>query len=182
LGGAAIVAFGAIGVMFALQRKGIFSTLQGLLGRFSRRIRRLDTWQPKLRELDDQIFAFYHRAPLRFFLTTCALLVGWLFDAIEVFLVCRILGLALTPAEAVAIESLVTVAKGLGFFIPGALGVQESGLLLLFRLFHLPEPIALAYAIIRRGRELVFVTIGTMLIYAEEGKLPTKHANVTKET
>jgi putative membrane protein len=177
--GVALAAFAAIGLMFAIQRRGIFSTLQGALARISHRIRRLDTWRPKLRALDERIFAFYHRSPLRFLKTTSALLAGWLCDSVEIFFVCRLLGLELEPSQAIAIESLLTVAKGIGFFVPGALGVQESGLLLLFRLFHLPEPIALAYAIIRRGRDMIFVTIGALLLYSEQGRFSLRRAGLT---
>lgn len=177
----AVAAFGAIALVFVFQRRGIFSTLQGLLARFSKRIRKFDTLQPKLRALDDQIFAFYHRNPARFAKTTLAFLAGWLDDSVEVFFVCHLFGLPLSPAEAIAIESLLTVVKGIGFFVPGALGVQESGIIFLFRLFGLPEPVALAYAITRRGRELFFVTVGVLLLYAEEGRLLTNHTELTKE-
>ena len=78
------------------------------------------------------------------------------------------LGLPLTWTEAIAIESFITVAKAVGIFVPAALGVQESGVVLLFQIFGLPVPIAVAYAILRRGRDLFYVLVGGALLYSEE--------------
>jgi uncharacterized membrane protein YbhN (UPF0104 family) len=100
--------------------------------------------------------------------TTGAFLAGWLADALEIYVICRLLGLPLTWTEAIAIESFISVAKGLGFFVPGAWGVQESGVVLLFKIFGLPVPIAVAYAVVLRGRELCYVLVGGALLYSEE--------------
>ena len=148
-------AFGMVVLIFLLQRRGMFSSLHALFSHFSIRIKALERHQPNLRQLDDQIYAFYHRDRTRFFQTTAVFLLGWLADAIEVYVVCHLLGLPLVWTEAIAIESFISVAKALGIFVPGALGVQESGVVLLFEIFGLPAPVAVAYAIVRRGRETV---------------------------
>ena len=166
----ALAAFSLVGLIFLLQRRGMFSTLHGLLSRFSW-FKALNKSQADLRTLDDQIYAFYRHDRLRFFRTTAAFLAGWLCDAVEVYLVCHLLGLKLTWTEAIAIEAFIGVAKGVGFFVPGALGVQESGVMLLFSIFGLPTPIALVYAVIRRGRDLFFVLVGGALLYSEEASI-----------
>jgi putative membrane protein len=163
-----LAAFGVVGMLFLLQRRGMFSSLHELLSRFSIRIKTLEKHQPNLRKLDDQIYAFYHRDRKRFFQTTTVFLMGWLADALEIYVVCHLLGLPLAWTEAIAIESFISVAKALGIFVPAALGVQESGVVLLFQIFGLPAPIGAAYAIIRRGRELFYVLVGGALLYSEE--------------
>jgi hypothetical protein len=50
-------------------------------------------------------------------------------------------------------------------WIPGALGVQEGGLLLAGRWAGLPEPFCLAYAVLRRAREAVFAGTGWLFLY-----------------
>ena len=72
---------------------------------------------------------------------------------------------------ALAIESFISMAKAVGIFVPGSLGVQESGVWLLFNLFGFGEPQAVAYAILRRGRDLIYAGVGTALLYAEGGSL-----------
>ena len=177
-----VVALGLVGLIFLLQRRGMFSSLHGLLARLSIRIQALEANRPGLRKLDDQIYGFYHRDRRRFFQTTGAFLLGWLCDALEIYVVCHLLGLPLAWTEAVAIESFISVAKALGIFVPGALGVQESGVVLLFEIFGLPTPIAVTYAILRRGRELFYVLIGGALLYSEEASFKRVLDHAAKES
>jgi len=177
-----LAAFGVAGCIFLLQRRGMFSSLHALLSRFSIRIPALEKNQPKLRRLDDQTYAFYHRDRAHFFRSTAAFLMGWLADALEVYVVCHLLGFPLAWTEAITIESFISVAKAVGVFVPGALGVQESGVVLLFAIFGLPVPIAVAYAIIRRGRELCYVLAGGALLYSEEASFRRVLDEAAKES
>ncbi len=176
-----MVAFGVVSLLFLLQRRGMFSSLHALLSRFSIRIKAFEKSQPHLRKLDDQVYAFYHHDRARFFQTTTVFLLGWLADALEIYVVCHLLGLPLVWTEAIAIESFISVAKALGIFVPAALGVQESGVMLLFQIFGLPAPIAAAYAIIRRGRELFYVLVGGALLYSEEASFKRVLDHAAKE-
>ena len=177
-----LTAFGVVVLLFLLQRRGMFSSLHALLTRFSMRIKAFEKHQPNLRKLDDQVYAFYHRDRIRFFQTTTVFLLGWLADALEIYVVCHLLGLPLSWTEAIAIESFISVAKALGIFVPAALGVQESGVVLLFQIFGLPAPIGVSYAIIRRGRELFFVLVGAALLYSEEASFKRVLDRAAKES
>jgi len=160
-----------IALLFALQRHGMFNSLRALFSRFSIRLEIFERNAAHLRQLDEQIYAFYHRSPGRFVAVTLVYLLGWLADALEIYVVCPLLGLPLSWSEAIAIESFISVAKAVGIFVPAAIGVQESGVLLLFHLFGLPAPIGVAYALLRRGRELLYVLVGGALFYSEDASL-----------
>jgi uncharacterized membrane protein YbhN (UPF0104 family) len=177
-----VAAFGVAGLLLLLQRHGMFRALQSGLTRFSIRIKALENNQASLRKLDQQIYQFYHADRLRFFQTTTIYFLGWLADALEVFVVCHLLGLPLSVTEAIAIESFITVAKAMGIFVPGAMGVQESGVVLLFQIFGLPVPIGVTYAILRRGRDLFYVIIGGILLYTEEASLKGTLEHAAKES
>lgn len=166
-----VAAFGVVILLLLLQRRGMFSSVQGVLKRFNVRLRLIEQHEADFRKLDDQVYQFYHADRWRFFQTTFVFFLGWLADALEIFVVCHLLGLPLSVAEAVAIEAFISVAKAMGIFVPAALGVQESGVVLLFKIFALPAPIAVTYAILRRGRELFYVLIGGILLYTEEASL-----------
>jgi len=157
-----------IALLFVLQRHGMFNSLRALFSRLSIRIKILERNEAHLRQLDEQIYTFYRRDRGRFFCVTLVYLLGWLADALEIYVVCHLLGLPLSWPEAIAIESFVSVAKAVGVFAPAAMGVQESGILLLFQLLGLPAPIGVAYALLRRGRELFYVLVGGALLYSEE--------------
>ena len=157
-----------IALLFVLQRQGMFNSLRALFARLSIRIRVFERNDAYLHQLDEQIYTFYRRGRGRFFCVTLVYLLGWLADALEIYVVCPLLGLPLSWSESIAIESFISVAKVVGIFAPAAVGVQETGILLLFQLFGLPAPIGVAYALLRRGRELFYVLVGGALLYSEE--------------
>ncbi|HNQ73080.1 MAG TPA: flippase-like domain-containing protein [Verrucomicrobiota bacterium] len=176
-----LAAFGVVLLLLLLQRRGLFSTVQGVLKTLSLRPKMLERHAAHLRKLDEQIYRFYRTDRRRFFQTTSVFFLGWLADALEIFVVCHLLGLPLTVAEAIAIEAFISVAKAMGIFVPAALGVQESGVVLLFNIFALPIPLAVTYAILRRGRELFYVLVGGMLLYAEGAALRTTLTRAAQE-
>lgn len=157
-----------IALLFVLQRQGMFNSLRALFARLSIRIRVFERNDAYLHQLDEQIYTFYRRGRGRFFCVTLVYLLGWLADALEIYVVCPLLGLPLSWSESIAIESFISVAKVVGIFAPAAVGFQETGILLLFQLFGLPAPIGVAYALLRRGRELFYVLVGGALLYSEE--------------
>jgi putative membrane protein len=81
---------------------------------------------------------------------------AWLLGAAEIWLVLRALG-RLTPLrDCIVIESLGMAVRSAGFFVPGALGVQEGGLVLVGALFGLPANTAIVLSMVKRLRDLLF--------------------------
>src|SRR2546421_547394 len=61
----------------------------------------------------------------------------------------------LAPAPALVMDRLVGAIRAVVFLVPGALGVQEGGYVLLCALFGLPPGAALALSLARRGRAVL---------------------------
>jgi uncharacterized membrane protein YbhN (UPF0104 family) len=57
------------------------------------------------------------------------------------------------------IDSLVGALRAASFFVPGALGIQEGGYVLLCGLFGLSPAAALALSLARRARDLLFAAL-----------------------
>jgi uncharacterized membrane protein YbhN (UPF0104 family) len=57
-------------------------------------------------------------------------------------------------AQALAMESVVFAVRSAAFMVPGALGVQEGGYVLVGAALGIPQEAALAMALIKRAREL----------------------------
>ncbi|HWM23205.1 MAG TPA: lysylphosphatidylglycerol synthase domain-containing protein [Chthoniobacterales bacterium] len=151
-----------VALLIWLQQRGMFRTLTALLP-----VPALKKRADSLRRLDERIFEFYRKDRLHFLLSTGAYFAGWIADTLEILLVSHLLGMPIDFSQALAVEAFISVAKALGIFVPGALGVQESGIVFLCYLFGLPPALGVSYAIIRRGREVVYVAIGGMFLYAE---------------
>ena len=150
-----------VALLFWLQRRGMFRTLTAILP-----VRALTNRAERFRQLDDRIFDFYRKDRRHFALSTTAYFCGWMADTLEILLVSHLLGMPIDFSQALAVEAFISVAKALGIFVPGALGVQESGIVFLCYLFGLPPALGVSYAIIRRGREVVYAAIGGIFLYA----------------
>ncbi|CAL1241606.1 lysylphosphatidylglycerol synthase domain-containing protein [Candidatus Methylocalor cossyra] len=80
-----------------------------------------------------------------------AMVVG----AFETWLILHLVDWPVTVANAIMLESLWLTIRHLAFFVPGALGVQETGLVLIGGLIGLPSEAAIALSLAKRFRELV---------------------------
>jgi len=97
-------------------------------------------------------------------------MVGWLIGVTEVLIVLGCMGHPVTIGEALVIESLVQAVRGAAFAIPGALGAQEAGLILLCGIFAIPPDQAVALSLIKRAADLVLGVPGLVALQILEGE------------
>ncbi len=148
------------GLMIGAQRRGLFGFLLGLSRRWSGREALLASWEADLLALDDRLRDFYG-SRIRDFSICCAFhFFGWVVGSFEVYLALWLLGNPVAFAGAFAIESLSGVAKLAAVIVPGSLGVQEGGQVLIFVAFGLTAPLAMTFGLLRRGRELLWIGLG----------------------
>lgn len=81
--------------------------------------------------------------------------IGWWVGIGEVWLALYFIGHPVSLLDALLLESLGQAIRGMAFAIPGALGVQEGGFLLLAPYVGLSPEAALALSLCKRARELL---------------------------
>ena len=79
---------------------------------------------------------------------------------IQILLMVRWLGLGYDPIAAVGIESFSTLVGFVGFAVPGSLGLQEGGKVVIFTAFGLPRSAAMAVGISFRLISLIEIGVG----------------------
>lgn len=166
--GVAVVVIGGtafIILLFCAQKFGLFRIATGILHYLPGSAHLLEHRKPKLLEIDRLILSFYREQPRRFYQAAALNLCGWLVGTVEVYLAAQLLGRPVSWTQALVIEAFAGMAKILGMWIPGSLGVQESGIIIICRLVGLPETLSAAYALIRRGRELLYAAIGLLFLF-----------------
>ena len=84
----------------------------------------------------------------------------WALGGLEAWVTLRLMGIAVTAPEALAIDSLVTSLRTFGFFMPAALGVQEAAYVLVCALFGLSPGEAMAFSLVRRARDVLLGLVG----------------------
>jgi len=117
----------------------------------------------RLERFDEEVERFYAGGPSRFLASATWFLVGWALGVLEACLILFFLGVPMTLRRLVAIEVLSVAIDAVVFFVPGKVGVQEGGKVLIFTLLGLDPAKGLSFGILRRVRELAWAGIGLVI-------------------
>jgi len=150
----------ALGVAFALvQRAGAMSAITSVLNRLL--AGRLNAAITKSLRLDSAMREIYAR---RRDVAACLgwQLSGWVAGAGEIWLALYFLGHPCSVLDAVVIEALIQAISSAAFLVPGALGVQEGGFVLVGAALGIDGTAALALATARRLRDLIVFLPGLL--------------------
>lgn len=154
----------AMAVAFVVaQRFGLFALIERGVARWTK--------ASDLTGLNAAVLALY-RNPARLSRSAGWHLLSWLLGGIETWAGLHVLGVHASLREALVIEGLGQAVRGVGFLIPGALGVQEGGYLLICAMFGIPPQQALALSLIRRIRELALGLPGLVVWHRMEARPP----------
>jgi putative membrane protein len=116
----------------------------------------------KVEGLHKALIACY-RAPRRVAMAAVWHSISWLLGGYEVCLALHFLGHDVGIVTGLIIESLGQALKAVGFAVPGALGVQEGGYIVICQVFGLSPEVAIALSLMKRLRE---VTLGVPALLA----------------
>jgi len=163
-----VLLFGIV-VFLTMQRRGLFIGLLGLLRRCRIRVSYLESREEKLRALDAAINGFYARDRRALVFSIGMFFIGWLAESLEVYVILYYIGPPTDVPTAIAIGALAVVIKGGAFFIPGSIGAQEGGYLLLLMAYGYSNLAGITFAILRRVRELAWILIGLVCLAALGG-------------
>jgi glycosyltransferase 2 family protein len=165
LGWGVVAAVPALGGFFMAQRFGLFAVVDRSLAAL-RRIwpglgleRPLDL-QPALQRL--------YSAPGMLGFAALLHLFSWTIGTAEIWLALSRMGLKPSLGESLVLESLGQAVRSAGFAVPGALGIQEGGFILLGSLFGLSAASAVALSLVKRLPDLAIGLPGLLYWQALE--------------
>jgi putative membrane protein len=164
-----VIAVGASAIagFYSVQRLGVFRWGAALASRLTRS----SSWEALKQggeTLDKTVRRFYGRR--RGILACCAFAaISWIISAGEIWLALFALGVNSSFTTALILESVAQAVRGALFIVPGALGVQESGYLIVGGLLGIHGETALALSLIRRVRELTLGIPGLVVWQVIEG-------------
>lgn len=140
-------------LFFLAQHLGFF----GRLAHWLKRLLRAAEWNYMVgtaEMLDAAILETYRRRR-DFSLASFWRMLGWLAGCGEVWTALFFLGHPVPLAQAVMLESLGQAVRHVMFAVPGALGVQEGGFIMLGGVVGLSPETALTLSLVKRLRELL---------------------------
>lgn len=142
-------------VMFALMRRGdIFQCIQRWGGRLLGGNNALLRAMPA-ESLDQEIRVLMSRMRL-LGMAFLWQLAGYVLGAMETYWALSWLGQPISIQQAVAIEALSQAVRHVAFMVPAGLGVQDAAIVMLSRTFGVDADVAMALALIKRMREVIF--------------------------
>jgi len=137
---------------YALQRRGLFAGLAGLLERVVEGPQ-FAALAGGARALDVEVKALYGERE-RVARSAAWHLVQWCSGAGEVWLALWFLGHPVGLLEAFLLESLSQAVRTAAFVVPAGIGVQEAGFLALGAVLGIPPETALALSLVKRVPEI----------------------------
>jgi putative membrane protein len=151
---------------YLMQRRGLFGRLMRTIKRFSgKRDWSAITSQADAIDLAVQdAYGRRGRVAASFSLS----LLGWVIGTAEVYLILQLLQFPVSWADALLLESLGQAIRAAGFAIPGSLGIQEGGFLLLAPLAGMRPETALALSLAKRAREVLLGVPGLLYLHLSE--------------
>ena len=162
-------------VTWALQ-KGTFAPIVAFLSRFKLLARRLERHREGALQLDDRIKRFYVDRRPHFFSAAAWCLLGWCGGLLETYIVLRLLAPGRGWETACAVESLAMLLNNMFLFVPGRAGTAEGVRTGVFVLLGLPASTGVAYGLVRRARELMWVLPGLALLGHRPAALAPREA------
>jgi glycosyltransferase 2 family protein len=147
-----------------IQRRGLFASILSMVRKLGLRIGFLESQEEHLRSIDQTILNFYNHHQRAFYASIGVYFFGWMAEALEVFVIIYYLGGPTDVLSTISIGALAVFIKGGTFFIPGSLGAQDGGNLLLLKAFGYSDVTGITFALLRRFRELVWIGIGLLCL------------------
>jgi putative membrane protein len=167
VGGATAVALLVVGAFVLAQRGWLFRWLERFLLRLAE--------QPRWSALGDvaglhELVVGLYRQPRRLWAAGFHHLVSWLIGGLEVMVALRVVGVDVDFAKGLLIESIGQAMRTVGFAIPGSLGVQEGGYMLICGLVGVGPQSAIELSLLKRVREVVLGVPGLLAWHVIESR------------
>ncbi len=173
-----VVLCGLLVLMTWALQKGSFSPILSALCRFKPLAARLERHREGAQALDELIRRFYVHRRSHFFAAAFWCLVGWCGGLLETYIVLRLLAPGRGWETACAAESLAMLLNNMFLFVPGRAGTAEGIRTGVFVLLGLPASTGVAYGLVRRARELLWVLPGLAFLARRPARIATRAAGV----
>ena len=155
-----ILTTAGIATFMLLQLRGVSAPAQKIIHRLRLSQVRLERGIRALERVDQSLHELYGRRPLDFVAAVVLVLIGLSIGVVQVWLMLGWLGLHRDWLSSLAIESFSVMVSFAFFVVPGSLGVQEGGKLLIFAALGLPLSAGLSLGIAFRLSSLLSMAGG----------------------
>lgn len=123
--------------------------------------------------LDRALWMFYRHEPRRLLLSIGCHFVGWLFSALETYVILHFLGAPVSLATATVVEAFGTGVRFATFMVPAHFGALEGGHVAAFLALGLEAATGLSFSLVRRVREAAWIGLGFLMLAERRSASPS---------
>jgi len=116
--------------------------------------------------LDFALRDFYRRQWRRATLSTVCHFFGWLLGALETYLMLRVLAVPVPFLTSTVLEAFGSAVRFAAFLVPANIGALEGANSAAFAALGFTASAGLAFTLVRRGRQAVWIVIGLLTLVA----------------
>jgi uncharacterized protein (TIRG00374 family) len=124
-------------------------------------------------QLDGRLRRYYRESWRRFALSVSFHFGGWLLGVLETLVILWVLEVPVGIVTATLIEALGSGVRFATFLVPGSLGVLEGANTGLFDALGLGASVGLAFSLVRRARQGVWIGIGLVVLVVARLQAPS---------
>lgn len=155
-----------------VQKKGVFQLFSKIAHKLPKRLSKYTSQYSadiniQAECIDQAVLAMYHRRD-RLFISVLWRLGFRILAAGETWLALQFLGNPVSITDAIILESLGQAVRSAAFLLPGGLGAQEGGMMLIGTAVGIPPQLGLSVSLCKRIRELVIGVPGLVALQIEE--------------
>lgn len=162
---AAVAFLGLLAAALATRRRAMLVTsLIDKLGRKGFRPKFLRTRRHHIYRIELTVYAFFKRRRAAFFTMIGLDVAAHVSSVVEVYMTLRLLGFSASAGAAYIIESLTKVINFAFGFVPGTIGVYETGNGIILATLGYTTAIGLALAIVRKAAIIFWTVIGMLVL------------------
>jgi uncharacterized protein (TIRG00374 family) len=117
-------------------------------------------------ETDAHFEQFHNIKRRKIALAILMFFIGWMFETVDSILILTLLGVNLPFGAMMCMETTMSFIRALLFILPAGLGVQDYGYVLFLKSFgvHEAESVGVAFVLIKRSKELIWIVVGYILM------------------
>jgi glycosyltransferase 2 family protein len=138
----------------------------GMIGRAGRLLSWAGVGAERAERVDGALRGFYRFERRALLLSVASHFASWLTGALEALVILRSLDLPATVATAIVVEALGSGVRFATFFVPASLGPLEGANSAVFAALGWTGGAGLAFTLIRRARQAVWIGLGIVLLVA----------------
>ncbi len=111
---------------------------------------------------DRHLVSLFRSPPSSLVRAAAPYLASWFCEALESFVILRLLGVPIGFLEVAAIDASVSLLRSFAFMLPSGLGVTDAAYVGMLAAFGVADPstIGAAFIVLKRGKELVWIGAG----------------------